>query len=172
MNTQLVAKKNQEVVTTSASSSLPATIAHAGRRAGLRFLEFFTANIRNPNTRRAYHRACTDFFAWCQTRELELERIGPMHVAAYIELVMKTHSKPTVKQHLAAIRMLFDWLVTGQVVPSNPAHSVRGPRHSVKKGKTPVLSADETRVLLDRIPIERTDKKTVPVRRRVWSGRT
>jgi site-specific recombinase XerD len=160
MNPQLVAKKNQELVVSGASSGVPATIANAGQRAGLRFIEFFTANIRNPNTRRAYHRSCTDFFRWCQTRELELDQISPTHVATYIELLMKTHSKPTVKQHLAAIRMLFDWLVTGQVVPSNPAHSVRGPRHSVKKGKTPVLNADEARVLLDSIPIERTDKKT------------
>src|SRR3954466_11260578 len=61
---------------------------------------------------------------------------------------MQKHSKPTVKQHLAAIRMLFDWLVTGQVMPTNPAHSVRGPKHSVKKGKTPVLSAEEMGTLL------------------------
>src|SRR3984957_11453205 len=151
MNPQLVAKKNQELVVSGASAGVPATIANAGQRAGLRFIEFFTANIRNPNTRRAYHRSCTDFFRWCQTRELELEQIGPMHVAAYIELLMKTHSKPTVKQSLAAIRMLFDWLVIGQVVPSNPAHSVRGPRHSYKKGKTPGLSREDTRRLLDSI---------------------
>jgi site-specific recombinase XerD len=45
--------------------------------------------------------------------------------------------------------MLFDWLVTGQVMPSNPAHSVRGPRHSVDKGATPVISSEEARELLD-----------------------
>jgi len=71
--------------------------------------------------------------------------------AVYIELLGQNHSKPTVKQHLAAIRMLFDWLVTGQVIPLNPAHAVRGPRHSVKKGKTSVLSAEEMRTLLDSI---------------------
>src|SRR5690348_12024108 len=142
METQLVAKKDQNLTSTDGSSlPVPEIIAQAGRRAGLRFLEFFTANIRNPNTRRAYHRACTDFLHWCQIREPELNQIGPMHVAVYIEQIMKTHSRPTVKQHLAAIRMLFDWLVTGHVMASNPAHSVRGPRHSVKKGKTPVLSA-------------------------------
>ena len=52
------------------------------------------------------------------------------------------------EQHLACIRMLFDWLVTGQVMPSNPAHSVRGPRHSVSKGVTPVLSSEEATALL------------------------
>jgi site-specific recombinase XerC len=60
-------------------------------------------------------------------------------------------SKPTVKQHLAAIRMLFDWLVTGQVAATNPAHSVRGPKHVVKTGKTTVLDADQARKLLDSI---------------------
>ncbi len=62
-----------------------------------------------------------------------------------------THSKLTVKQHLAALRMLFDWLVVGHVMDVNPAHAVRGPKHVVKKGKTPVLTADEARVLLDSI---------------------
>jgi site-specific recombinase XerC len=62
--------------------------------------------------------------------------------------MQQEHSKPTFKQHLAAIRMLFDWLVVGQVVPLNPATSVRGPKHVVKKGKTPILSAEEARLLL------------------------
>jgi site-specific recombinase XerD len=72
----------------------------------------------------------------------------PVHVAAYIEQLQGRLAAPTVKQHLACIRMLFDWLVTGQVVPSNPAHSVRGPRHSVSKGITPVLSSEEATALL------------------------
>jgi integrase/recombinase XerD len=62
-------------------------------------------------------------------------------------------SSPTVKQHLAAIRMLFDWLVTGHVIDVNPAHSVRGPKYVVKKGTTPVLNAEEARALLDSIDI-------------------
>ena len=74
-----------------------------------------------------------------------------MIVAAYIEQLTAMRSAPTVKQHLAAIRMLFDWLVTGQIVPTNPAGSVRGPRYSLKKGKTPVLTAIEARQLLDSI---------------------
>ena len=80
-----------------------------------------------------------------------LARLGdvqPVHVAAYIELLAGEMSAPTVKQHLACIRMLFDWLVIGQVMPSNPAHSVRGPRHSVSKGVTPVLSSEEATALL------------------------
>lgn len=119
--------------------------------ASKRFWEFFTANIRNRNTRRAYFIAASQFSAWCLKRRLALEAIQPIHVAAYIEHLMTTHAKPSVKQHLAAIRMLFDWLVTGQVIPVNPAHAVRGPKHSVKKGKTSVLTAEEMRTLLDSI---------------------
>ena len=58
---------------------------------------------------------------------------------------------PSIKLQLAVLRVLFDWLVVGQVIPLNPAASVRGPRHSVKKGKTPVLAADEARTLIDAI---------------------
>ena len=47
--------------------------------------------------------------------------------------------------------MLFDWLVVGQIVPTNPASAVRGPKHSLKKGKTPALTAEEARDLLDSI---------------------
>ncbi len=129
--------------------ALPALVAAAGERASRRFVEFFTANIRNPNTRRAYARAVADFCLWCDARGLRLEQLDPVTVAAYIE--GHPGSPPTVKQHLAAIRMLFDWLVVGQVVPVNPAASVRGPKHVVKRGKTPVLSAAEARVLLNSI---------------------
>jgi integrase/recombinase XerD len=129
--------------------------------AGKRFWEFFTANIRNRNTRKAYFIAVSRFSDWCEQRKLLLEQVQPIHVAAYIEQLMKTHSKPTVKQHLAAVRMLFDWLVTGQIVPINPAHSVRGPRHSVKKGKTSVLSAEEMGMLLNSIAIQ--DKQGHPL---------
>ena len=122
--------------------------------AGKRFWEFFTAHIRNRNTRKAYFVAAAQFSEWCEARKLSMREVEPIHVASYIEKLMETRSKPTVKQHLAAIRMLFDWLVTGQVVPVNPAHAVRGPKHSVKKGKTSVLSAEEMRALLDSIKIE------------------
>jgi integrase/recombinase XerD len=60
-----------------------------------------------------------------------------------------------VKQHLAALRMLFDWLIIGHVLDVNPAHAVRGPNHIVKKGKTPVLTTDEARELLDSIALTR-----------------
>jgi site-specific recombinase XerD len=131
---------------------VPALIAEAGEQAAWRYIDFFTANIRSPNTRRAYARACQTFFAWCETRGATLATIRPYDVATYIETRCLTHSAPDVKQQLAAIRMLCDWLVTGQVIPHNPAAAVRGPKHVVKTGKTPVLDATEWRSLLDAIP--------------------
>jgi integrase/recombinase XerD len=131
---------------------LPRVIADAGDHAARRFIEFFTATISNRNTRLAYARAVMQFFDWCDRHQIGgIVDIEPVHVAAYIEGLQQSMSKPTVKQHLAAIRMLFDWLVTGQVVAMNPAHSVRGPKHVVRRGKTPVLTADEARTLLDSI---------------------
>jgi site-specific recombinase XerD len=137
-----------------ATRVVPALIADAGDQAAWRYIEFFTAHIRNPNTRRAYTRACTQFFAWCETRGLTLGTIRPFDVATYIEARHQTYSAPDVKQQLAAVRMLFDWLVTGQIVPHNPAAAVRGPKHVVKTGKTPVLEAKEWRTLFDAIPTE------------------
>jgi site-specific recombinase XerD len=117
-----------------------------------RVFEFFAANIRNPNTRKAYAKATGSFAAWCEARGLaHLRDVQPVHVAAYIEELQQRIAAPSVKLQLAAIRMLFDWLVLGQIVPTNPASVVRGPKHSIKKGKTPVLSAEETRALLDAI---------------------
>ena len=130
----------------------PRVIADAGDKAARRFLEFFAATIRNKNTRMAYYHACARFFAWCDHHKLgEIADIEPLHVAAYVEALGKDFEKPTVKQHLAAIRMLFDWLVVGQVVATNPAHSVRGPKHVVKTGKTTVLTGEQARELLDSI---------------------
>ena len=131
---------------------VPRVIADAGDKAARRFLEFFAATIRNKNTRMAYYRAAERFFAWCDHHRIgEIADIEPLHVAAYIEAMGKDFEKPTVKQHLAAIRMLFDWLVTGQIVATNPAHSVRGPKHVVKTGKTTVLTGEQARELLDSI---------------------
>ena len=119
---------------------VPAAIAHAGDHATRRFLEFFAAQIRNKNTRMAYYRAVCSFFAWIERHRIgEIDDTEPVHLAAYIEGLLATASKPTVKQHLAAIRMLFDWLIIGQVLAVNPAHAVRGPKHVVRRGKKPCL---------------------------------
>lgn len=132
--------------------SLPALFAGGGQREATRTAEFFAAQIRNPNTRRAYLRAVTSFSDFCEARGLhQLDQVQPLHVAAWVEMQLRVYSKPTVKQQLAGVKMLFDWLVVGQVVPMNPASSVRGPKHSVRRGKTPVLDAITTRRLIDSI---------------------
>jgi integrase/recombinase XerD len=133
---------------------VPTLIAELGDNAAKRFLEFFTANIRNKNTRAAYARAVAQFLACCEQHGCTLRQVEPMLVAAYVEQLQQAKAKPTVKQHLAALRMLFDWLVTGHIIDANPATSVRGPKHVVRKGKTHVLSADDARTLLDGIPLK------------------
>lgn len=138
---------------------VPALIAEAGAPAGWRYVEFFAANIRNPHTRRAYYRATEEFLAWCAAAGVpSIVAVQPVHVATWIEASTRTLAAPSVKQRLAALRYLFDWLVNGQVIPVDPAHTVRGPRHVVTSGQTPVLDPSEARALLDII-----DTSTMPV---------
>jgi site-specific recombinase XerD len=142
-------------------------VADAGQKAAKKFLEFFAAQIRNRNTRKAYHRNAMEFFAWTEGRGLALPAIEPLHVAAYIEqLLAEDYAKPTVKQHLATVRMLFDWLVVSQVVPANPAHAVRGPKHVIRKGKTPALDEDEARLFFESFDASRI----VGLRNRALAG--
>ncbi len=117
-----------------------------------RFMEFFTVHIENAHTRRAYYRTAQAFSDWCAGHGIDdVARVEPMHVAAYITGL--SLSNPSKKQHLAALRMLFDWLVVGHVINVNPAHAVRGPKHVVRKGRTPVLEREEARALLDSIDV-------------------
>lgn len=133
---------------------VPAIVVRAHEKAEKRFIEFFVATISNQNTREAYYRACCRFFSWCEYNSIShLSSIEPIHVAAYIEFLGRDFEKSTIKQHLAAIRILFDWLLTGQIVVSNPASSVRGPKYSATRGKTPVLTASDARRLLNSIDI-------------------
>src|SRR5271154_518033 len=136
------------------STSLP-SIFTARPEAKTRMPTFFSPHIRNPNPRRAYREAVRQFSGFCAELGIgDLAQVEPVHVAAFVEAQLKQNSKPTVKQRLAALRMLFDWMVVGQVLPVNPAHAVRGPQHTQRRGKTPVLGADEARELLDAIDID------------------
>jgi site-specific recombinase XerD len=153
MKTGLVISRRSSLAT-AGMLQLPAIITDAGERAARRFLEFFTANIRNKNTRGAYARAVGAFLAWCEEHGLAFDDIEAITIAAYVEQLLQDGlAKPSVKQHLAAIRMLFDWMVTGGLMPFNPAASVRGPKYVIKKGKTPVLKPEEARLLLDSIDL-------------------
>jgi site-specific recombinase XerC len=133
---------------------LSVIVAAAGPQARTRFLEFLAANIRIRHTRRGYALAVREFLAWCERAGVaSIADVKPLHVAAYVEQLSRKRSAPTVKQRLAAIRHLFDWLVTGQIMPVNPASSVRCPSHSVKRGKTPVLDPPEARAFIDSIDV-------------------
>ena len=147
---------NTEIIPSPATAVLPARLFTPTPRAARRVLEFFTAQINNDHTRKAYLNATRRFSQWCEGRGIrELAAVEPFHVAAFIKELQGDFSAPTAKQHLAALRMLFDWLVTGHVLDVNPAHAVRGPKYVVNKGKTPVLTAEEARELLDSIAIAR-----------------
>ena len=130
------------------STSLPSLfLARPEARARLR--DFFSSHIRNRHTRRAYLEAVRQLSEFCAAAGVaELAQVEPVHLAAFVEQQLEAHSRPTVKPRLAALRMLFDWMVVGQVIPVNPAHAVRGPKHTQKKGKTPVLAPEEARQLL------------------------
>lgn len=134
---------------------IPQFFAAAGAGARFRFVEFFAAHIRNANTRAAYYRVVSRFADWCGSKNLEIATLNSVWIAAYIEEFQRLRPEPSVKQALAAIRMLFDWLVIGHVIPFNPASSVRGPRYSVRRGKTPVLDAEQARRMLDSIKPEK-----------------
>jgi len=152
MNVDIVPVPSRREIGRAGFEQLPGAIIRAGDRARWRFVEFFTATIRNKNTRAAYAQAVGQFFRWCEAHNIrDLDALRPVIIAGYIEELQATRSAPTVKQHLASIRMLFDWLVIGQVLPMNPAAAVRGPKHVVKRGKTPALTADDARILLDSI---------------------
>jgi site-specific recombinase XerD len=144
--------RTNQLIIAPAPDLLPAALFAPTKKAAQRFIEFFTAQINNDHTRKSYLNATRRFAKWCETHGLrELVDVEPVHVAAFIKDLQGRFSPPTVKQHLAALRMLFDWLVTGHIIETNPAHAVRGPKYVVKRGKTPVLASDEARTLLDSI---------------------
>ena len=133
---------------------LPPMIAGADDRTAWRFVDFFTVTIRNPNTREAYYRAVSQFMDWCEQRGLHrLDAIRPIHVAANVEQLPL--SRPSVRQHLSAISRCFDWMVSGGTLDTNPATSVQRPKHVVRVGRTPVLSDDQARMLLESISIDK-----------------
>lgn len=131
------------------------SVSLPNEKAATRFYGFFTANIRKKHTRRAYLKTAWRLSEWCEgTGLLDLTGMKPLHVAAHVEVLgqEKTKgegpSKPSVKRHQAALRMLFEWLVVGGVIDGNPAYAVRRPKYSQNKDKILVLDRDEARALL------------------------
>ncbi len=137
---------------TKAPSAVQLVIANSGRGAFRRILEFFTAEIRNGHTRRAYARVVGEFLAFASERGMtRLQDIDPVTVAGYVE--HRPGAIPTRKLHLAAVRRFFDYLVIGQIVPVNPATSVRGPAYAVTEGLTPAFDVQQVRTLLASIDL-------------------
>ena len=133
----------------------PPAVFLPNENAAERFFGFFTANHQQQKHAAGVLQGCLPVFGLVRGQGASTwPHVKPPHVAAYIEMLAAAEpegpglSKPSVKQHLAALRMLFDWLVVGHVLDSNPAHAVRGPKYSQKKGKTPVLDRDEARALI------------------------
>ena len=128
----------------------PCLIEQQGAAAKFAWEEFIYGRIRNSGTRRAYSQAVTGFLKWCETLNVELTRIAPAHVGRYLD--SKTDwSSATRKLHLSALRHFFDELVLRHVVILNPALSVRTERLTNIEGKTPEISIQQTRQLLDSI---------------------
>jgi len=131
---------------------VPAIVAATHRDASERFLEYFAATIRNPNTRAAYMNAAADFLRFEPVADLgSLAEVRLIHVSLYIESVGDRFAPQTVKLRLAALRGLFDWLARHGVLETNPAAPVRGPSYTVKRGKTPILVAAEANRLIESI---------------------
>jgi integrase/recombinase XerC len=131
---------------------VPAIVADTHRDAGERFVEYFAATIRNANTRAAYMNAVADFLAFAPVAALgSLAEVRSIHVSAYVEYVSARFAPQTVKQRLAALRGLFDWLARHGVLEVNPAAPVRGPAYTQKRGKTPILTAAEAKRLIESI---------------------
>ena len=134
----------------------PTALASASENAKSAILQFFAAEVSNPNTRRSYLRAAEDFFHYVSNLNGgdSLQTITSIHVASWIDHLGRVGlAVPTIKIRLAALRSLFDALAREQIIRINPAGVVRGPKHSVKRGKTPALTADEARQLLDAIDL-------------------
>lgn len=158
---------------------MPRIISRAGERVRRRWLEFFTAELTNDNTRAAYVQATNEFFDWLERltefggQDGDVFHVTTEHVAAYREWLVKTplmvrmptgqvvekkRSVTTVKLKVSAIRSLFRWLKEGGLLDADPAASVRAPKHSVQVGKTPVLAGSEAALILDRITLELEQK--------------
>ncbi len=161
MNSLVFGNDSNVLLTQEALEAIPAIVRHSGRKASKKFLEFFAVTLPNPNTRQAYMNACVSFFDFLDNHLAvefdEMVDIDPLHVAAYFEYIATGNEALSVasqKLHLAAVRSLFDFFVRNGMLASNPAHAQRGKKHVVKEGKTPILSSNEMRQLIQSIELK------------------
>jgi integrase/recombinase XerD len=126
-------------------AELAAWLVGLDERSADRILQFFTAEIRNANTRRAYVHALACFVKWCAERQLALRDLTPYYVASYIEQLTATHAAPTVSSiwlRFGCLETTWSW---GKSCRTTPRPQFVGPKYVMKKGKTPVMNADEAR---------------------------
>jgi hypothetical protein len=107
------------------------------------FLELLGARVRNPNTRSPYRVAWRSFLVFCSARRLELESVKAYHVGAWLD--QHPGSRSTQRQHLAAVRLLFDSLMMRGIVEYNPAARARPPRLVRESSHTAVFEARRNR---------------------------
>jgi len=108
------------------------------------------ANIENPNTRRAYRSDVESFLLFCgvETPE-ELRLVQRAHVIAWRGQIQATGvAAATIRRKLSAISSLFEYLCNENAVSHNPVSGVRRPGDGSNEGKTPALSDDQARRLL------------------------
>ncbi len=155
-NLLAITPKAEVVTAGSTPQAIPAIITTAGKKAIFSFANYFTAEIENPNTCAAYLQAWREFNKWTDGRNVRLDELNPLMIAGYHEDLGKRYHVRNVKQHLAALRKVFDQLVVDQVIPLNPAATVRGSKFSAQQGVTPILSDEETRKLFNSLDTSHT----------------
>lgn len=152
MQEVILPERTPEARTPTAYSILPPMIAAHGQAGNWAWEEYFGGRIRNTHTRRSYLAAVKGFLMWCHDQGAELRDISPGMVGRYFDI--HQGSVPTKKQHMSAIRGLFDVLVERHVIVLNPALSVRTERYSVVEGKTPPVTVEQSRRLLSSISLK------------------
>lgn len=122
-------------------------------KAAKRFWEFFMGVSKNHNTRMAYKRATYRFADWCEQYALELSDIEPVHIEAYTQQMEATHAPASIKQHMSALKKLFDFFITGQIVTFNPVDAVARPVERITRGKTDILEPTQMKHLFKSIKL-------------------
>jgi integrase/recombinase XerD len=115
-------------------------------------LNVLEGRVRNSNTRKAYKAAWRSFFEFCSEYKLELDRVKPYHFGLWLK--RHTGSVATQRQHLAAVRLLFDHLLEKGVVDINPAARAKPPRLERESAHTPVFEQNEIKAFLEAIKLD------------------
>ncbi len=89
---------------------VPKIVESMGSAAVARYVEFFTADDPQPRDESSLHACSAGFFSWCEQHGIDFQDIQPIVIGTYVEYQHSRLAPPTVKLHLAAIKMLYDYL--------------------------------------------------------------